>query len=94
MQSIRLVVAAPDSLVRMGDLMSADGMPVWLSLSGLMLLSTLTFHRIKGAVLIGILAVTLLVWQLNDTWPTQIAAMPSGLSVMGSVDFNTLGMYF
>jgi xanthine/uracil/vitamin C permease (AzgA family) len=91
MQSINLVIPASDSLVRLGDITSEHGLPVWLSLGGLMLLSTLTYHGIKGAVLIGILAVTLLVWFLNDTWPTKLVEMPQGLSAMGSVDFNTLG---
>jgi len=48
-----IVVDAPGSLVGLGDLGSR---PVLLSLFGLLLIVVLTAHRVRGAILIGMLA--------------------------------------
>ncbi len=57
-----LVVGHPSTLVRLGDLHSA---PVLLSLFGVLLISLLFALRIRGAILIGILATALAGWMLN-----------------------------
>lgn len=43
------------SLVKLGPLVDWR---IWLSLAGLMLLATLTYHQVKGSILIGIFAIT------------------------------------
>jgi AGZA family xanthine/uracil permease-like MFS transporter len=51
-----LVVAAPGSMVRLGDLGSG---PALLTLAGLLLTSALLVLKVKGAILFGLLATTL-----------------------------------
>mmetsp|Transcript_19988 Transcript_19988/g.25959 ORF Transcript_19988/g.25959 Transcript_19988/m.25959 type:complete len:521 (+) Transcript_19988:138-1700(+) len=75
MQTIDVVVASgDDSLVKLGPL---DHWEVWLSLLGLLLLATLTYHHIKGAVLIGIFALTMVIWQSENSWPEQLLNFPN-----------------
>ena len=50
-----IVVANPDSLVKLGDLTAA---PTLLALGGFLLIAVLTVRRVRGAILIGILATT------------------------------------
>ena len=74
MQSIGLVVAAgDDSLVKLGPMNNVN---VWISLGGLMLLATLSHHRITGGVALGIMLVTLVVWAMNGSWPSSFAQLP------------------
>jgi len=74
MQSIQLVVgASDDSLVKLGPL---DRFEMWISLAGLLLQATLTHHQVKGAVVIGIFIVTIIMWSLNNGWPNQIMELP------------------
>ena len=74
MQKISLVVASNDeSLVKLGSLENVD---LWISLSGLVLLGTLSFHKIRGSILIGILTVTLIIWTRDDAWPERYVSMP------------------
>ncbi len=56
LKSAGIVVANPVTLVQMGDLKSG---PVLLSVAGLLLMAWLLSRRVKGALLLGILAVTL-----------------------------------
>ncbi|CAK9111510.1 Putative permease MJ0326 [Durusdinium trenchii] len=75
MQSIQLVVGAgDDSLVKLGPL---DRVDLWISLAGLMLLATLTHHQIKGAVVIGIFIITIIMWALTNSWPSQVVEVPA-----------------
>lgn len=75
MQSIELVVSAnDDSLVKLGPL---DRPELWISLAGLMVLATLSHHRIKGAVVVGIFLVTGVMWYMDGTYPSKIASFPS-----------------
>eukprot|EP00516_Mucochytrium_quahogii_P003345 CAMPEP_0203754170 /NCGR_PEP_ID=MMETSP0098-20131031/7808_1 /ASSEMBLY_ACC=CAM_ASM_000208 /TAXON_ID=96639 /ORGANISM=" , Strain NY0313808BC1" /LENGTH=476 /DNA_ID=CAMNT_0050645059 /DNA_START=466 /DNA_END=1896 /DNA_ORIENTATION=+ len=75
MQSIELVVSSgDDSLVMLGPL---DRFEIWLSLAGLLLLATLSHHRVKGAVVLGIFIVTVIMWIASDNWPHTIVEWPS-----------------
>ena len=56
MQQGGLVVAAPGSMVKLGDLSSG---PALLTLFGLVLISVLMTLKIKGAILIGLIVTTL-----------------------------------
>ncbi len=57
-----IIVGNPNTLVTLGDLRAA---PVLLSLFGLLLISTLSALRVRGAILIGIIAVAFGCWLLN-----------------------------
>uniref|UniRef100_A0A7S3LN44 Xanthine/uracil/vitamin C permease n=1 Tax=Aplanochytrium stocchinoi TaxID=215587 RepID=A0A7S3LN44_9STRA len=75
MQTIHVVVAADDdSLIKLGPL---DNWEVWLSLIGLILLATLTYHHVRGAVLIGIFVLTMILWQSDNSWPDKIIEIPN-----------------
>jgi len=73
LQSAGLVVRSPDTLVTFGHLTR----PVMVSLAGLVLTAVLMFRRQKGAILIGIMATTLLALVLGLTRaPGRILAPP------------------
>lgn len=87
-QSIGLVVADELSLVRLGDL---SDWRIWLSLGGLIFILALTEVRIKGAMLFGIVGVTLISWTITDGWPQRIATVPFPLEkTLGHLDFGGL----
>jgi len=73
LQSAGLVVHSPDTLVTFGHLTR----PVMVSLTGLVLTAVLMLRRQKGAILIGILATTLLALALGLTRaPDRLLALP------------------
>ena len=87
MQTMGLVVQDDESLVKLGPL----GRPeLLLSLFGLLLLSTLVHHGVKGAILIGILTVTMIVWGYKSTWPDQLASLPYFPSAFPAFNFVPL----
>ena len=73
-----LVVAAPGSMVKLGDLGSG---PVLLTLAGLVFTSVLMVHRVKGAILIGILVAGLVNLFLMSS------ALQFAISVIGVIVF-------
>jgi adenine/guanine/hypoxanthine permease len=77
MQQGGLVVAAPGSMVRMGDLSSG---PALLTLFGLILISVLLVLKIKGAILWGLLAATLLGLPFELTSYHGIVDLPPDIS--------------
>lgn len=68
-----IIVGNPNTLVTLGDLHAA---PVLLSLFGLLLISTLSALRVRGAILIGIIAVAFGCWLLNLVEFDGIVGMP------------------
>ena len=68
-----IIVGNPNTLVTLGDLHAA---PVLLSLFGLLLISTLSALRVRGAILIGIIAVAFGGWLLNLVEFDGIVGMP------------------
>lgn len=68
-----IIVGNPNTLVTLGDLRAA---PVLLSLFGLLLISTLSALRVRGAILIGIIAVAFGCWLLNLVEFDGIVGMP------------------
>ena len=80
MQKISLVVASNDeSLVKLGAL---DNEKIWIALSGLVLLGTLSYHNVRGSILIGITTVTVAIWTREHAWPDRYFSSP------GEKDFN------
>ncbi len=70
-----LVVASPATLVQLGDLHTAGPL---IAFAGLLLIAVLISRRVKGALLIGIAAVTLAAWALGLARPPQaVFSMPS-----------------
>jgi adenine/guanine/hypoxanthine permease len=61
-QHAGLVVRDPNTLVGMGSIRNPTA---YLALLGLILMVALEFHKVKGAILIGVLTVTALAWPLH-----------------------------
>ena len=87
MQTMQLVVKDHESLVKLGQLLRPE---LLISLLGLWLLATLVYHGIRGAILIGILSVTLVVWAYRDAWPSQVVQLPTFPSAFPAVEFGFL----
>jgi AGZA family xanthine/uracil permease-like MFS transporter len=68
MESAGLVVDDPATLVTLGDL-SAPG--TLLSIGGLLVMAALLTVRFRGAILVGILGVTLVAWLTGLTAPPE-----------------------
>ncbi len=77
-----IVVGNPATTVALGDLRSAG--PA-LALGGLMIIGVLNAWRVRGAVLIGILATTAAAWALNLV---HVAPQPYDLSVLTATAFK------
>jgi AGZA family xanthine/uracil permease-like MFS transporter len=80
-QSAGLTVDQPATLVTLGDVASP---PVLLALVGLILIAVLLSMDVKGAILIGILAVT------AASWATGISAPPERLFTLPQLPRETL----
>ena len=84
----KIVVAAPATLVTLGDLAAG---PAALCLVGFILIAALNARRIVGATLIGMLAVTVLGIPLDLTTFTGIVAAPPSLApTLLQLDFSRL----
>jgi AGZA family xanthine/uracil permease-like MFS transporter len=81
LQNAGVVQDDPGSLVTMGDLANAGTL---MALAGLLLMAALMSRRIKGAVLAGILAVSL------AAWLSGVAPPPSELFTVPSLPKETL----
>lgn len=74
MVSINLIVGDPKTLVSLGDLRDSD---LQLALAGILLVASLLYHHIKGAILIGIMLLTVVDWALNQSWPDKVFQAPT-----------------
>jgi adenine/guanine/hypoxanthine permease len=74
MVSIGLIVANPKTLVELGDVFGSVGLQ--LSLLGILLVASLLYHDVKGAILIGITLLTVIAWTMNQSWPTTVLKVP------------------
>src|SRR5690606_28700430 len=77
LQGAGLVVHSPATLVTLGDLHAADPL---LALAGLVLIGILDARRVRGAILIGILAVTLAGLLLGKVHYAGLVAWPPSLA--------------
>jgi AGZA family xanthine/uracil permease-like MFS transporter len=84
-----LVVDHPATLVTLGDVTSPL---VLLALLGLVAIAVLMALEVKGAILIGILAVTVACWVLGLTpWPEQLVTVPHlPAETLFAMDFGSL----
>eukprot|EP01040_Poterioochromonas_malhamensis_P012890 gene12890-14123_t len=74
MTSVKLVVPNKDTIVGLGDISNYQ---IWLAFSGLIIIGSLLFHQIEGAILIGILIMTFATWYAENSFPTQIIDFPN-----------------
>lgn len=71
---VGIIVSNPKTLVDLG--------PVWtdgelqLCMVGILLVASLLHHDVKGAILIGIVVLTLIDWFFKSSWPTAIFQLP------------------
>ncbi len=95
LQKAGLVVASPATLVTLGDLHRPAPL---LALGGLLLIAILDLRRVRGAILIGILAVTgaagalgLVHWQGLLAWPPSLAPTFLQLDIAGALHGHGAG---
>ncbi len=62
MTSVKLVVSNEQTIVGLGPI---DNYQIWLSLGGLIAIGGLLFHQVKGAILVGIAAMTAVTWYIE-----------------------------
>ncbi|KAG0955127.1 hypothetical protein G6F31_012949 [Rhizopus arrhizus] len=72
-----VIVGNEDTLVALGPLNTA---PPLLALAGFLLIAVLEARRIRGAILIGILAVTAAGWALGDVQYQGLVSLPPSLA--------------
>ena len=75
MVDVDLIVADGKTLVALGNVLGDDG-SLMLCLCGILLVGSLLYHDIKGAILIGIAALTTIYWTWKQTWPESIVQWP------------------
>lgn len=86
MTSVQLVVPNPQTIVGLGDLTSFR---IWMSLTGLIVIGSLLYHEIPGGILIGILAITVVTWYVEDSFPNSLVQFPSlGIDPSEFVDLS------
>ncbi len=77
LQKSGVIVGNEDTLVALGPLNTA---PPLLALAGFLLIAVLEVRRVRGAILIGILAVTGAGWALGDVQYQGLVSLPPSLA--------------
>jgi AGZA family xanthine/uracil permease-like MFS transporter len=72
--SVNFIVSNEKTLVELGDVLGDP--ELLICLGGLLLVGSLFYHDIKGAILIGITVLTFIIWTMRDDWPQQIVQIP------------------
>ena len=72
--SVKIVVANKHSIVAMGSLYNSNAM---LTCFGLIVIGSLIYHKVKGAILLGVVTISLITWMLNDTFPVHFIGYPA-----------------
>ena len=86
MTSVKLVVPNEQTIVGLGDIHSPD---ILLSIFGLVLIGSLLFHQVRGGILIGILAMTLIDWTMKGHFPAQVVQLPDlNINVTNYISFS------
>jgi AGZA family xanthine/uracil permease-like MFS transporter len=73
MVSIGLIVSNPKTLVELGDVTDLE---LQLSCIGILLVASLLYHNVNGAILLGIAILTVVSWTTSSSWPTAIFQVP------------------
>ncbi|HWW06549.1 NCS2 family permease [Collimonas sp.] len=96
LKSSGLVVANPATFVQIGDL---HQIPVILSIIGFLLIVVLDHLKVKGAILIGILTVTVLSFVVGGNTFTGVVALPPSieptlfkLDIMGALSMGVMNI--
>lgn len=89
LQNAGVVIGNPATLVTLGDLHTPS---VWLALGGFILTAVLLTRKMVGAIVLGIIAVTLVAWGTGITpRPTDIFSMPQlPRETFAAFDFSSL----
>ncbi len=89
LQNGEIVVAHPETLVTLGEVQNPA---VLMTLGGLILMGVLLTRKVSGALLIGILTVTLVAWLTGlAPPPAQVVALPAlPRETLLAFDFNIL----
>ena len=77
MQAVGIVIGTPhggDGLVQLGDL---SAKPAATALVGLLLVTTLVHHRVRGGALLSIVIMTVFSWASQNKWPTHSLELPA-----------------
>eukprot|EP00877_Chromochloris_zofingiensis_P009284 jgi/Chrzof1/4609/Cz14g19310.t1 len=85
LQTAKIVVADPETMVKMGDITALEPM---LAILGLAVIASLHYRNVKGAIIIGVLLTALGFFTFHGQWPHQFVAVPQ-LKVW-QLDFTTL----
>ncbi|EFN53511.1 hypothetical protein CHLNCDRAFT_136863 [Chlorella variabilis] len=75
LQTSKIVVAAPETMVTMGDLFALEPL---LAIGGLAVISALHYRNVKGSIIIGVLLVALAYFAAKGAWPTECAGAGGG----------------
>jgi AGZA family xanthine/uracil permease-like MFS transporter len=82
MTSIDLVVGSNFTLITLGDLANYK---IWVSIFGLLIIGTLSYHKVRGGILIGILIISILTWYLESSFPHKFVTLPT--LTLGHADY-------
>eukprot|EP00164_Ancoracysta_twista_P006444 GFYU01008970.1.p1 GENE.GFYU01008970.1~~GFYU01008970.1.p1 ORF type:complete len:539 (-),score=148.75 GFYU01008970.1:669-2081(-) len=87
-KDVKFVVADEGSLLKLGDI---SDIKLWMMFIGLAIVCVLTYHQVKGGILLAILIVTLIMWISElSPWPESVAAAPVITETVAAFDFGGL----
>lgn len=73
LQSADIVVADPETMVTVGDLMALK--PA-IAIAGLALITSLSYRNVRGGIMIGILLAAIAFFAAAGGWPTHFVSLP------------------
>ena len=76
LQTAKVVVPDPATMVTMGDLLELEPL---LAITGLAVIASLHYRNVKGSILIGVALTALAYFAAKDSWPTRRACAGLGL---------------
>eukprot|EP00928_Gymnodinium_smaydae_P040106 TRINITY_DN27254_c0_g2_i1.p1 TRINITY_DN27254_c0_g2~~TRINITY_DN27254_c0_g2_i1.p1 ORF type:complete len:598 (-),score=38.96 TRINITY_DN27254_c0_g2_i1:260-2053(-) len=88
LQQIGMVVANDQGLIGPGDIVHTP--EIWLTFSGIILLTLLNHRSVKGGVLITVLFLTLVDWTFINHWPSLAISSPK-LPTVFAIEYECLG---
>ena len=87
MTSVDIIVDDLYTLVTLGSLGNYE---LWLTFLGLVLISSLMYHDVKGAILIGMVILSLVTWWIEDSFPKKFIQWPTIKSEISHlIDFSS-----
>ena len=73
MTSVKLVVPNEHSLVAMGSIYDIH---IILTCVGIILIGSLIYHNVKGAILLGVIIISLISWTIDNSFPNEYIRYP------------------